>query len=209
MTRAMKIAFCGHSHVRELETFRKSQEELRWPFDQRERYFKAFYCGGMLARRLRPHEKLLMGRMSDWNPDVIILFIGDNDIDGSVPPCRRSDHAAFVAGRILTFINRRRFRNVRVIVVPPIIRYGEHNNGYNIIRGLVYEQLLLHSGSQSDFPHVSVLPLRELTNTSRRHGRYFRDRQGVHLSSYGYRRLFREIIFNLSFTRYGLTVRER
>ena len=41
--------------------------------------------------------------------------------------------------------------------------------------------------------HILVLPLRELINTTQCRGRYFANRQGVHLSSYGYKRLFQKI----------------
>ena len=49
-----------------------------------------FFGGGMLVWSMRPYEQVLMNCMRGWNPDVIILFIGDNDIDGSVCEIRPS-----------------------------------------------------------------------------------------------------------------------
>ena len=183
-----RVAIVGHSFVWRLEEFMKRRQDKDENFGMHTRKVKCFGTSGLNMRKVHTVEEKVM----EYDPDVLVLVIGDNDVDNP------RMHLRGLAALIVNFANTIR----RDVMVPVIIsmlmpRYPGiyFNDSYNQ-RAIQVNQGLVEEIESGCFKNISLWRHKFVAFPENNPEKYWGTRcffkeDGVHLNDDGNCRLYK------------------
>ena len=185
----------GHSHVRNLNDVIRTNFRI----DSQEADIRLFGRGGMKILDLLSDD--IIGTVQSFQPETLILMIGDNDVKpspwtGNVRAAHKIVDKLFEA--ILTIhATVSSIRQVFLCQLLPRHPGRYYRSGYNNI-ALMVNQLLLQSAVAAQQEYLRLFRFRDFCFPQERPERYSRNqklfrRDGTHLTPRGYRRLERAV----------------